>query len=461
MELIVVGLSHRTAPVAAREAFAVAAEAVPELAARLVREEAVGEAVVLSTCNRVELWAVAREAGDVGRAAAEDVLRRALSTERGLDAGELQRFGYAHHGEAAVRHVMRVCASLDSLVVGEAQILAQAREAFDTARAAGSVGPVLGRLVPQAFRAAKAVRTDTGIAEETVSIGSVAVELARRIFPTLSACQVLVIGAGKMGRVTARALSRHGVREVVVTNRSPARAEQLARDLGWRACPFDQLDALLAEADVVLTCTGADRAVLDKRRMGLVMRRRKYRPIFLVDIAVPRDVAADVGELEGVFLYNIDDLEAVSRDHLALRQGEARRAEVLIDAAVAGSLQDASERGAAPLLSALRARAEAIARGELERARGRRLSGLDPAQTAAVEATVEAILNKWLHPAMAALRTASDRSVPLAEAAALLFGLDPSSGLPAAGPSVQPPVPVRSRPPDDQNPGGPGRGDTP
>jgi glutamyl-tRNA reductase len=319
---------------------------------------------------------------------------------------------------------MRVCASLDSLVVGEGQILAQAREAFDTARTAGTVGPVLGRLVPQAFRAAKAARSETGIAEETVSIGSVAVELARRIFPSLADCQVLVIGAGKMGRVTARSLARHGVREVIVTNRSPGRAEQLARELGWNARPFEQLDALLATADVVLTCTGADRAVLDRRRLGPVMRRRKYRPIFLVDIAVPRDIDPDVGELDGVFLYNIDDLEAVSRDHLAHRHAEAQRAEVLVSEAVAAALQDASEQGAVPLLRALRDHAHGVARLELERARARRLSGLDAAEVEAVEATVEAILNKLLHPAMAALRAAPDRAVSLAEAARLLHGLE-------------------------------------
>jgi glutamyl-tRNA reductase len=424
VRLLVLGLNHRTAPVATREAFAVAAEAIPGLAARLLREVAVAEALVLSTCNRVEVWAVASPGEEVTFADAEAALLHALATERGLDAAELTRHGYVYRGEAAVRHVMRVCASLDSLVVGEGQILAQAREAFDTARAAGTVGSVLGRLVPQAFRAAKAARSETGIGEETVSIGSVAVELARRIFPSLADCQVLVIGAGKMGRVTARALARHGVREVIVTNRSPARAEQLARELGWQARPFDQLDALLATADVVLTCTGADRAVLDKRRLGPVMRRRKYRPVFLVDIAVPRDIDPDVGELEGVFLYNIDDLEAVSRDHLAHRHGEARRAELLVDAAVAAALQDASEQVAVPLLRALRERAQAVAQGELERARAKRLSGLGPAEAEAVAATVEAILNKLLHPAMAALRAAPDRTVSLAEAARLLHGLE-------------------------------------
>jgi glutamyl-tRNA reductase len=290
---------------------------------------------------------------------------------------------------------------------------------------------VLERVVQGAFRAAKAVRTETGIAEETVSIGSVAVELARRIFPSLADCRVLVFGAGKMGRVTARSLARHGVGEVVVTNRSFARAEALARELGWKAKPFELLDALLAEADVVLTCTGADRPVLDVKRLKAVVRHRKYKPLFLVDIAVPRDVEPGVGALENVYLYNIDDLEAVSRDHLKKRLGEAEKAERIVERVMAEVLQGEANRAAVPLVRAVRDHAAAIASNELDKALQRRLASLEPDEVKAVSGLIDAILNKLLHPTMSALRDERERRLSLAEATILLHGLDTSS--PASG----------------------------
>jgi len=425
MRLIVIGLNHRTAPIHVREAFAIASEAVAGLDARFVLEPAVSEAVVLSTCNRVELWLVPAETNDAAFVAAEDIALKVVATERGLDAAELRQYCYFHRGQDAVRHLMRVCGSLDSLVVGEAQILAQSREAMTVARHAGSVGPVLERVVQAAFRCAKAVRTDTRIAEETVSIGSVAVELARRIFPSLANCRVLVIGAGKMGRVTARSLARHGVGEVVVINRNFARAEALAEDLGWHAKPFEHLDVLLVEADVVLTCTGADRPVLDVKRIKPVVKRRKYRPLFIVDIAVPRDVEAAVGNLENVYLYNIDDLEAVSRDHLQKRMGEAEKAEIIATSFTRDVMEAEEARVAVPLVRAVRDRASAIARSEVERALQRRLQGLSPEDAAAVSALVEGVVNKLLHPTMAALRASSTERLSLAEAAVLLHGLEP------------------------------------
>jgi glutamyl-tRNA reductase len=426
MRLLVLGLNHKTAPVATREAFAIPSEMVPGLNRRIVNEPTVAEVMVLSTCNRVEVYAVPE--GD--DASARETLIRALATERGLDPDELLRHGYVHAGVDAARHLVRVCASLDSLVVGEAQILAQVKEAFQSARDACSTGPVLEQAVQAAFRGGKAVRTDTGIAEETVSIGSVAVELARRIFPTLSKCRVLVIGAGKMGRVTARALARAGVAEVVVTNRSPARAERLAAELGWTARPFAELDDLLVAADVVLTCTGAERPILDPRRIKTVVKRRKYRPLFLVDIAVPRDVDPAVAELEQVYLYNIDDLEAVSREHLAHRQGEAQKAEVIVEDAVARMVERATVQAVVPVLKAVRDRAESTLRGELERAFAKRLAHLSQSDREAVLAATQAGMNKLLHPVLTALREQGHERYDVATAARLLFGLDPATSPP-------------------------------
>jgi len=435
MRLIVLGLNHKSAPVATREAFAVPGEAVVGLDRRVVLEPLIAEAMMLSTCNRVELYAVAESSDKEGLEAARDALVRVLANERGLDPEDLTRYGYSHMGVDAARHLIRVCASLDSLVVGEAQILAQVKEAFQSAKEAGSVGPVLEQVVQAGFRGGKAVRTDTDIASESVSIGSVAVELAKRIFPSLARCQVLVIGAGKMGRVTARALARAGVAEVMVTNRSPARAEKLAQELGWVARSFADLDELLTTADVVLTCTGADRPILDQKRLRAIVKRRKYRPLFIVDIAVPRDVEPSVADLEQVFLYNIDDLEAVSRDNLEKRRGEAGKAEAIVETTLLQLRERHGTQVVVPVLRALRERVDGIARGELEKAFQRKLQHLAPADRDAVEAVLQATLNKVMHPAMAALREDAQGAgridgqparLDLPTATRLLYGLEPS-----------------------------------
>ncbi len=420
MRLVVLGLNHKTAPVATREAFAIPTEAVHGLDRRILLEPAVAEVMTLSTCNRVEVYAVSQEDPED----AFEALRRILATERGLDPNDLVRHGYSHEGVGAIRHLVRVCSSLDSLVVGEAQILAQVREAYIAAKEAGTVGPILEQCVQAAFRGGKAVRTDTGIAEETVSIGSVAVELARRIFPKLENTHVLVIGAGKMGRVTARALARSGVAEVVVTNRSPERAERLARELGWTARPIDELDDLLVRADVVLTCTGAERPILDGRRLKPVMKRRRGRPLFIVDIAVPRDVEPTVADLDQVYLYNIDDLEQVSREHLQKRLGEAHKAEKIVEETVAQVVERLSTQAVVPVLKAVRDRVDDITRRELERAFSKRLSHLPPGDREAVTSATIAAMNKVLHPAMTALREHAGARFDLATAARLLYGLD-------------------------------------
>lgn len=431
MRLVVLGLNHKTAPVATREAFAIPTEAVHGLDRRILLEPAVAEVMTLSTCNRVEVYAVAQE----DSAATLEALGQILATERGLDIAELSRHGYQHEGDAAIRHLIRVCSSLDSLVVGEAQILAQVREAYNAAREAGTVGPILEQVVQAAFRGGKAVRTDTGIAEETVSIGSVAVELARRIFPKLEKTHVLVIGAGKMGRVTARSLARAGVAEVVVTNRSPERAEKLAKELGWTARPFAELDELLIRADVVLTCTGADRPILDGPRLKPVMKRRKGRPLFLVDIAVPRDVSPSVAELDQVYLYNIDDLEAVSREHLQRRLGEAEKAEKIVEETVTKVIERLSTHAVVPVLKAVRDKVEDVTRREVEKALGKRLAHLPASDKEAVLAATIAAMNKVLHPAMTALREHPGARFDLATAARLLYGVDATTADTAASPS--------------------------
>jgi len=422
VSLIVIGMNHRTAPIALREALAVPGELVADVNRRCLEEAGAAEAMVLSTCNRVEVYAVMAAPPEECRAR----IGALFGGGRRMTSEEVERYGYLLKGEEAIRHIMRVCSSLDSLVVGEAQILGQVKEALAIARRVGAVGPVLDRTLQAALRAAKEVRTRTGIARSAVSIGSVAVDLARRIFPTLAETRVLVLGAGKMGQVTARALAQAGVYRVYVANRSYERALELAGRHGWHARQYAELDDLLATVDVVLTCTGAQRPIIDTPRMKQVVRRRKYRPIFLVDIALPRDVEPAVGDLDTVYLYNIDDLEAVSAEHLEQRRSEAEEAERIVDDAVLALSSWHRTLRIKPTVAAIRRRADGIIAAELRRATARKLSGLDEVQQEALRAAVRAVVNKLLHPAMASLRESAEggEGVELAAAARTLFGLD-------------------------------------
>lgn len=427
MPLLVLGMNHKTAPLALREAFAIPGEGLGRVLRGVIARTEVSEALVLSTCNRVEIYAVPAAAPDAARHAVAGV----LSAERGLEPSTLERHGYALSGDAALRHLLRVSASLDSLVVGEAQILGQVKEAAAFARAVGAVGPVLDRCLQAAFRAAKAVRTQTGIARATVSIGSVAVDLARRIFPSLAETRVLVVGAGKMGRVTARALAAGGVERVYVTNRNYERAIGLAEEHGWHARELSELDDLLATVDVVITCTGAQRPIIDVPRLKPVVRRRKYRPLFIVDIAVPRDVDPRVGELDTVYLYNVDDLEAVSQENLARRKDEAAAAEAIVDDAVVALSAWHRALAVKPTLAAIRRRADEIVAAEVDRALSKRqLADLDEDAQQAVRAAARAVVNKLLHPALAAVRDGADRNdgVELAALARRLFGVEDVEG---------------------------------
>lgn len=422
MPLVVLGLNHKTAPIALREAFAIPGDELQHVVRRVVAEPGISEAFVVSTCNRVEIYLLAEHDGPELRVR----VGACLGATRVLDAGILEQYGYSYVGDAAIRHLMRVCASLDSLVVGEAQILAQVREAVAIAREAGTIGPVLDRMLQVTLRAAKAVRTQTGIARNTVSIGSVAVDLAKRIFPSLPETRVLVIGAGKMGRLTAKALAAAGVYRVYITNRSRQRALELAAEHGWHARDQSELDDLLTEVDVVITATGAARPILDATRMRPIVKRRKYRPLFVVDIAMPRDVDPVVGELESVYLYNIDDLEQISAENYALRHAEVGAAEAILEGAVADLESWQRGQRVKPTLAAIRRHANDVLSVELERVFRKQLAGLSDGDRDAVRAATAAVINKLLHPALATLRehAGSAGEDQLASAARALFGLE-------------------------------------
>ncbi len=423
MRFTIVGLSHKTAPVDLREQVAVSRDDHAALLQALCESDAVAEAMLVSTCNRVELYAV--PAGDERADAALEASIVALA-RADVRRSELEPHLYTRAGRDAVHHLFRVAASLDSMVVGEPQVLGQVKDAASVARESGTVGPILSHVTDRAFSTAKDVRTHTGIARAIVSMGSVAVDLARRIFAKLSDCRVLLVGAGEMGETTARSLVAAGASKVYVTNRSYDRAVALADKYGWRARQFAELGELLGQVDVVISSTGAPRPIITASMIKAAIPARKYRPLFMVDIAVPRDVEASVSKFETVYLYNVDDLESISRANMAGREREAADAELRVSGALDEVEGWFSGLAVKPTLAAIRKRADAVARDELARTLSKRLSHLGDDERRALDKMVGAMVSKLLHPTMSALRNGAGRAggPDLVTAARVLHGLD-------------------------------------
>jgi glutamyl-tRNA reductase len=422
LRFLVHGLSHKTAPVAVREACAVARDEVPAILKELIASPAIDEALIVSTCNRVEVYVVPSGAVEP----ATEAITSVFFTGRNLDAQTVAQHGYTVAGSAAVHHLLRVASSLDSMVVGEPQILGQVKEAVALAREAAVIGPLMGRILQRTFGAAKAVRTDTGISREVVSIGSVAVDLARRIFEDLAECRVLIIGAGKMAETTGRSLTSAGVTRVYVANRSYDKASALAVRHGWRARSLDELEDLIGQVDVVIASTGSPRPIITSNLVRRAVKVRKYRPLFLVDIAVPRDVEEAVGDLDTVYLYNVDDLEGISQSNMAGRQREVTAAEQMVRVELGEIESWFRALAVKPTVTAIRARATELVRGELDRTWAKRLSHLGAEERASMEKMVEAMVSKLLHPTMSALRDAatSEDGLALVAAARTLHGVE-------------------------------------
>ncbi|MEZ4385673.1 MAG: glutamyl-tRNA reductase [Nannocystaceae bacterium] len=421
-ELVAVGLNHKTAPVELRESVAGASDELHELLHELQEGAGLQEAMVVSTCNRVEIYGVARSWAQAGERSL-----RILAERRGVAPDSLVRHGFIRGSRDAAAHIFRVAASLESMVVGEPQILGQVKDAFDQARSLGTVGAVLDRCLTSAFRGAKRVRTETAIARGAASVSSVAVDLARSIFGDLGDCAALLVGAGEMAQQAGINLRSGGIAAITVVNRGRERGETLAAELGGRYAPWENLSEQLQRADIVITSTGASQPVIDRALLKPVMRARRGAPIFLVDIAVPRDVDADVLKLEQVFLYNIDDLQGIVDENMRSRAGEAERAAHLLEAEIDGFVGWQRSRSVGPVIQRLNQRAREIADGELERLSGR-LGDLSPAQRKAVESLAHGIVRKLLHQPVTALREAakaedSYNATALAEAAEALFGV--------------------------------------
>ena len=408
--LLVVGLSHKTAPIDVRERVAFADSDLEAALKRATAIRGVGEAMILSTCNRVEIYA------GIDGEDTPPALKRFFVEERGLPADVLAHL-YLHDGDVALRHLCRVTASLDSMVVGEPQILGQVKQAYSAAVAAGTVGPLLGRTLPHAFALAKRVRTETEIARASASIASAAVDLAAQIFGDLNGREVLIIGAGKMGALSARHLKTAGVGRLRVVNRTPGRAAELAAQLGGEPAPWEELDKLLTEVDIVLCSTGAAEPVIRERRVREAMRARKGRWLFFIDIAVPRDVETRVGAIENVYLYDVDALEEVVVKNRAGRAREAGQAEAIVEEELKRFVARERTLGVVPTIKALREKFLALAQAEAERRGG----GDKDRQLA------EALVNKLLHPALSALKREA-QSMPdggvLADAVRTLFDLE-------------------------------------
>jgi glutamyl-tRNA reductase len=411
--VLVVGLNHRAAPVEVREALAFPKDAMADELRRLRERTGVSEAVILSTCNRVEVWA----AGELHRLDEISSFLLARGGEAPADPSLLYRLADG----AAVRHAFRVPAGLDSLVVGEPQILGQVKEAYRTAEAAGTLGRRLTALRDRALAAAKRVRTETAVGRHAVSVSHVAVELAIKIFGQVRGVRVLVVGAGKMSGLAARRLAKEGA-QLTVVGRTQARASELAAALGGRALPFESMAAELAATDVVLTGTAAPTAIILRPEVEAAARARRGRPLFLIDIALPRDVDPSVRDLPGVFLYDLDDLHGVAAANLRERQREATSAEKLIEEEVLRHLADERSRQAVPVVTELRRRAEAIRRAEIEKAR-RRMGPLTPEQEQALEAVSAAIVNKLLHAPTVCLKDVARQGLSAEQAGLLRLAL--------------------------------------
>lgn len=353
-DLYLVGLSHRSAPIDVRERVALTGDALKEALQELVQGGAAGEALVISTCNRVEVLVHADGDGAA----------RGFFTSRAADAGSHL---YAKHGPEAVRHLFRVASSLDSMVVGEQQILGQVKEAYGVACAAGTAGSFLSRLCNHAFATAKKVRTETEIGRGITSLSQVAVELVRKIFGDLAGRAILLVGAGKMGALSAKALAALGADQVLVVNRSAERGAALAAQVGGVSRAWEELPRLLVEADVVIVSTGAQQHVLTRELVQSTMKARRQRSLCLIDLAVPRNVEPSCAELPDVFAYDVDDLERVVASTHEARRDEAVRAEAVVEADVQAFTQDRKARAALPVLGRLRRQAEEIARAEAER----------------------------------------------------------------------------------------------
>ena len=405
--ILIVGLNHRTAPVALRERLGFRQDELRTALASLMQVPGVKESAIVSTCNRVEVIVCI----DTCVPHVEHGIATFLASARGVVREEFEPHLYTRAGRAAVRHLFRVASSLDSMVVGEPQILGQMKEHYAEASSAGASRSVLHRAFHRSFAVAKRVRTETGIASKAVSVASVAVDLARTIFETLDDKTAMLIGAGKMSELAARHLKSHGVADIIVANRTFDRAVELARAFSGIPVPLERLTEFLKLADVVIGSAGALEYLITPATVHEVLRARRQRPMFFIDMGVPRNFDPAVNALANVYLYDMDDLAKVVAGNMGEREREARRAETIVEAEVEGFWRWFTNLDVVPTIVALREKVEAIRRSELEKALNS-LQDETPRHRALLEALTSAIVNKILHAPISSLKRQGADSVP-------------------------------------------------
>ncbi len=391
VQIVAVGISHKTAPVEVRECFSFQEPEFDTGLAELYNKESVNECLILSTCNRVEVYAVSENpdgcAGDV---------KRFLSEFHGVSEDFLSSYSYTLVGQKAVRHLFRVASSLDSMVIGEPQILGQVKEAFKTASVKGTVGLILNRLFHTAFFVAKRVRSETGIGTQAVSISYVAVELAKRIFDDLSKRTVMLVGAGEMAELAARHLIKAGIRDLLIASRRLENAKALAEALNGRPIRIEEVYYLLKEADIVITATGSSDFIIRPQHVREALKLRRNEPIFMIDIAVPRDIDPRVGEIPNAYLYDIDDLKTVLDENLKTRRRLAEKAEEIVLEGERRFLGWLDTLRVVPTIIGLKRRFEEIKTVEIEKAL-RRLGSLSDREKRIIESMASGIIGKILH----------------------------------------------------------------
>ena len=391
MHIVALGLNHQTAPVATRERLAFTAEELPEVLRRLKNEAGLNEALILSTCNRVELYGISNTLDDC-----HERLIKFLADYHRIEAVDFADKLYFHTDSEAIHHGFRVASSLDSMVVGEPQILGQFKDAFAIASAESSTGLILNRFMHRSFFIAKEVRTQTKIANNAVSVSFAAVELAKKIFGDLNDMKVMLIGAGEMCELAARHFINQGVEQVLVTNRTLSRAQQLADEFSGIALPFDIFRSQLDQVDIILSSTGAPDYIIGPDEMARALKKRRNRPMFLIDIAVPRDIDPQVNELDNIYLFDVDDLQDVVTENLGQRRNEAEHAEELVSHEVEKFENWLASLSVTPTIKQLREKVLDICDQELSRTLTG-FSNLDPKDEKRLKAMVNAIGNKFLH----------------------------------------------------------------
>ena len=430
MSIILAGVSHHNTPLSIRERLYFPEGNMGEWLDRLAGYNGLDERLILSTCNRVEVYSAVDDLEQ-----GLDAIHRFFLESRDVGREELNAHLYVHREAEATRHLFTVASSLDSMVVGEPQILGQVKEAYRVAQASGHAGKALTNLFSRAFRVAKKIREQTPIGESPVSVSSVAVDLAKRIFGSLAGKNVLLLGAGEMGEAAARHLKTSGADTLQVANRTLARAQELAAKLKGRAVSFDNLEQALIDADVVIASTASQGFILDKPTVAAALERRRDAPVFLIDIAVPRNVAPDVNDLENAYLYDVDDLQSVAADNLRDREEVARDARAILESEVQTYLARQKAEDLRRTFAAIRFFAESMRQAEVEKTI-LRLPELGGDGRDALDAMTKALVNKLLHHPFAVLRQMAEEDVEgiSVESVQKLFGVEPESDENPPGP---------------------------